>query len=379
MNDRDRRPLVVRRLQPGHWVFVDVALAFGMSAVCVGVDLVLRGSWLTGTVAVLLWSPIAVRRLWPLPVLAAMLVATVCAAALALPETSYAIGFALFTVGRLEPCRRAVAGLCAAVPTVAVSVFIAAAAPWWQRAMEAGTAAVFAALTWVCGRALRETGELARLTAAQAAAHAVTEERLRIARDLHDVVAHGMSVITLRAAVAAVVCQTRPEEAPAALRLIEHTGRSTMVELRNLLGALRTGTTTDHPETEPVPGLRDLPRLAARAQVFVDLRIPPDVRLPEGLELTVYRIVQEALTNVAKHSSATSCQVTVRAPAPGVIEVEVLDAGPGKVAVLTGGGYGLVGMAERVRTHGGVLNAGPRPDGGFRVRARLTHDGAVPR
>ncbi|MGC0417107.1 sensor histidine kinase [Embleya sp. AB8] len=375
MSDRGPRPLVVRRLRPGHWPALDAILAVVMAGGWIGVGAAEHRPWLGTAAMAAIWLSVAVRRWWPLPVLGTMLVGALLAAASGWPESYFVLGFALFSAAAQEPARQAIAGLCLALPVVVVTVWLPAdSRRWWENAIEIVFGCSVVVLTWVCGRAIRETRALARLAARQSAARAVADERLRIARDLHDVVAHSMSVITLRAGVAALIAESRPEEARAALRLVERTGRDALVEMRHLLCALRAGPDAERPGAAPAPGLRDLPELAAGAGVFVELRMPPEVALPEGVELTVYRIVQEALTNVVKHASAASCVVTVCAPAPGVVDVEVLDDGPGRAAQTAGGtGYGLLGMAERVRPYGGVLHAGPRPGGGFRVHARLSH------
>ena len=204
-------------------------------------------------------------------------------------------------------------------------------------------------LSWTAGLAVREQ----HLHAARTAEQAVVEERLRIARDLHDVIAHSMSLITMRAGVAGLVAETRPREAREALRLIETTGRESMLEMRAMLGMLRS----ESGDLTPAPRLRDLHALAANAGIEVDLRVDTG-DLPEGVGLAVYRIVQEALTNVAKHAG-TGCRVRVTVPETGMVEVEVADGG--RAAPRDGGGYGLLGMRERCLAYGGQLTPAPAP------------------
>ncbi|HEV3497248.1 MAG TPA: sensor histidine kinase, partial [Actinomycetes bacterium] len=209
------------------------------------------------------------------------------------------------------------------------------------------------------------------------ARRAVLEERTRIARDLHDIVAHAMSVITVQAGVGAHLLERDPEQAKKALVVIEETGRGALGEMRRLLGALRGG----DPPTEPQPGLASLDRLAAQATaagVPVEVQVEGPVRaLPAGLEVSAYRIAQEALTNTIKHAPGGRATVTVRYR-PHTVELEVVDTGgPGAAAGPAGpagdGGHGLRGMRERVALYGGVFEAGPCP-GGFRVLAAFPTD-----
>jgi signal transduction histidine kinase len=209
------------------------------------------------------------------------------------------------------------------------------------------------------------------------ARRAVVEERLRLARELHDVVAHAMSVIAVQSGVGAHVADTQPKEARRSLAAIEATSRAALEELRRLLGVLRQA---DEPQGDlaPVPGLADLDVLLAevtKAGLAVKLQVngtrPP---LPAGVDLSAYRIVQEALTNVVKHAGSARAQVVVGYGYQDVT-VEVIDDGRGAVTSVSDGrvgtGHGLIGMRERVQAFGGDLEAGPRPGGGFRVAARL--------
>lgn len=213
---------------------------------------------------------------------------------------------------------------------------------------------------------------------AEEARRALADERLRIAQELHDVVAHSMGVIAVQAGAGMHVIDTDPAEAKRSLEAISSTSRSTLTEIRRLLGVLRDdegGATA----LAPAPGLDDLPALTADladAGVPTRLRIdgPPD-DVPKGVELTSYRIVQEALTNVLKHGGIGATAEVVVALRPGAVEIDVVDDGRGiDLAADPEAGHGLVGMRERVAVYGGTLHAGPQPSGGFRVHARLPFD-----
>jgi signal transduction histidine kinase len=209
----------------------------------------------------------------------------------------------------------------------------------------------------------------------------VTEERLRIARELHDVVAHGMSLIAVKAGVANHVLEARPQEAQDALRVIETTSRGALTEMRQLLGVLRSGSDAGEAPASlsPAPGaggLRELADRAAMAGVRVSMEVRGLERLPEGVGLSVYRIVQEALTNVVRHAAPARCSVVVEADGRSVT-IEVADDGPGRRVLPAGEpghGHGLVGMRERVAMYGGVFRAGPRRAGGFGVSVRLPYE-----
>jgi signal transduction histidine kinase len=196
----------------------------------------------------------------------------------------------------------------------------------------------------------------------------VADERLRIARELHDVVAHSISVITVQAGFGHLVIDKQPAKARDALAAIETTGRETLIEMRRLLGVLRDD---DQPSRTPAPGLATLDRLleqTAQAGVRVELTTIGDPwLLPAGIDLSAYRIVQEALTNVVKHAHSATCVLVIRY-GTGDVTIEVTDHGRGGPM---GSGHGITGMRERVRLYGGEFNAEPLPGGGFRVTARL--------
>lgn len=241
-------------------------------------------------------------------------------------------------------------------------------------AVVTGVAALAGA--WTVGGAVQERRAYARVEAERLAERAGTEERLRIARELHDVVAHSMSLIAVKAGVANHVAPSRPEQAVDALRVIEDTSKGALTEMRRLLGVLRTEDTRCD-ERVPAPGLGDLPELvqhAASAGVRVDLDLHADPGVPAGVGLSAYRIVQEALTNVIRHAAPAHCQVTITAQG-GEICIEVVDDGPGRRVLPPGHspGHGLAGMRERALVCGGELTAGPLDLGGFQVKARLPY------
>jgi signal transduction histidine kinase len=209
----------------------------------------------------------------------------------------------------------------------------------------------------------------------EASRQAAADERLRIAQELHDVVAHSLGVIAVQAGVGLHVMDTEPAEARAALEHISRMSRSSLAEIRWLLGRVRD---TDGAAYTPTPGLVDLRRLVDEvrgAGLTVDLRVDGDVDdVPPGVGLAAYRITQEALTNAIRHAHAERADVTIGV-APGVLTVDVVDDGRG--GATSGGGHGLVGMQERAAVYGGTVDAGPGPDGGFRVRARLPYGEAA--
>ena len=210
----------------------------------------------------------------------------------------------------------------------------------------------------------------------EASLRAAADERLRIAQELHDVVAHSLGVIAVQAGVGMHVIDTDPAEARRSLEHISRTSRSSLAEIRRVLGLVRAGEATA--TYAPTPGLADLPALVeemAGAGLTVALSVAEDAAdLPPGVELAAYRIVQEALTNALRHSGgATRATVRVEA-AGGQLRVVVSDDGAGQNGGRRPGGHGLVGMRERVAVYGGTLDVGPSAEGGFRVDAAIPFD-----
>jgi signal transduction histidine kinase len=238
-------------------------------------------------------------------------------------------------------------------------------------------------------KALQERGWLLERERQSAAASAVAAERASIARELHDIVSHNVSLMVVQAGAARQVLTAEPDEAKTALLAIEAAGRNTMTELRHLLGVLAPSSEgEDAEDLSPQPSLSRLSPLIDRiafAGLPVEVRISGEPRpLPSGVDATAYRIIQEALTNALKHGDGVKAEVTVRY-ADHSLRVEVLNGGP---SVLTGGsitrtrsttdaaaaGRGLLGLRQRVAVFGGELDARRRLGGGFRVRARIPLD-----
>jgi signal transduction histidine kinase len=214
-------------------------------------------------------------------------------------------------------------------------------------------------------------GQDLRRSQAENARQAVIAERVRIARDLHDVIAHHVSVMGVQASAARRVLHTDPGVASEALAAVESTARTAIDELSGLLGVLRE---TDGPDEATLPGLEQVARLVDETRAMglaVEYAVYGEPRpVPDAIALSAYRIVQEALTNTVKHAAATAAEVRLRY-LDQALEVEVNDDGRGAVGPAVGTGLGLVGMRERVGVHGGHLEVGPRRGGGFQVRARL--------
>lgn len=283
---------------------------------------------------------------------------------------------AMYAVGAWDrPVRVRALGL------LAPAWMLAVAALWQAPSSQIQYAAVIFVVVWALGAALASRRSYAAQLEARTAAleqarreladRAVADERSRIARELHDVIAHAMSVITVRAGVGAHLLQSRPAEAAAALRVIESTGREALSELGRLLTVLRDPDPSG-PLPEPQPGLRDIARLVEQVRgsgVRVTLTVVGEpLPAPAGLELAGYRMVQEALTNVVKHASGAAASVTIRHLGDW-LEIDVRNAGgPFEPTVVRG--QGLRGMAERVALYDGQLEIAGGTDE-FRVTARL--------
>ncbi|WP_433368595.1 sensor histidine kinase [Actinoplanes sp. CA-142083] len=341
-------------------------------------------AWVSALIGLLLGVPVAVRRLRP--ELAAWSAIALCAFASltgAIPDyagiaPSVVLGLVLYTVG--TDVRR---GRSVLIVLVGIAVLGVAFALATRELYEVGLVLWALGICWTLGRAIRERRAYAAQSAGQVTELALRAERLRIARDLHDIVSHNMSVIAVRATIADHIADARPEELRESLRLIATTSRETLAELRGALGALRAEAVV-----APTPGLTELDELVAAARsagLAVDLEVRGDRVIPESVGVAVFRVVQEAVTNVLKHARATTCWIEVDL-APGEVRIEVTDdgaAGPangigrsGLSAVDDGGeaaGQGLIGMRERVAMFGGELVAGPRPEGGWRVATTLRY------
>jgi len=327
------------------------------------------------------------RRRWPLGVLAVVEAVSLAYSARTYPEggTGLTVFVALYTVAAMER-RRLV------VPAAAVTVALAVVTEvtFYRATMFEGEplygavvllAAVFLGEAVRNRRAyvaeLRDRAERAERTREDEARRRVDEERMRIARELHDVVSHSIGVISVQAGVAAHLLERRPDKAGEALATIRQASDEALDELHAMLGVLRQP--DGHAPLAPAPGLAQLDALVAMAE-GAGLRVEVDAggaaNLPPAVDLACYRIVQESLTNVVRHAGASSATVTVAADGDTLL-VEVTDDGPGAPGAGNGNGtrQGIVGMRERARALGGTLEAGPRPEGGFRVSARLPAGG----
>ena len=339
---------------------------------------------------------LAFRRAYPLGavVVGATLIAVpVC---LGYPEGLTPFIFYLLIGSMAAHCEvnRAVVGLVFSTGVVAV---LSVWAPYFDLASVASTMVIIL-LVWALGAGIRWRLESARsdVRAAEQLAEAerlradraVAEERLRIAQELHDVVAHSMSVIAVQAGMGSHLLADDPQKARGALDAISDISRSTLTEMRRLLSQLRS--TEGLTEQAPAPSLQDVPALVDElraAGLPVDLRVEGEAsqRHP-GVELSAYRLVQESLTNVMKHAG-TPTQVTVTVKyLPSDLSVEITDDGRGLASRptpaaagttdATSRGHGLIGMRERVAVWGGELSTGPRPGGGYRVRAIFPYGGS---
>jgi signal transduction histidine kinase len=336
-----------------------------------------RSFWVHEILTVAVMSAVAWRRRFPLTVVGFVVVGMMVLDSDGQLSVFAALVIVCFTAGaELDPPRAWVGLALAVVPF------------WTGFALTGGTVSDYVAVTvlyggsWVVGQALRERGQRNVVLAERAeraerdreaeAARAVAEERARIARELHDVVSHSISVIAVQ--TQAVRRRLGPDHAREVddLRAVESTARQAMVEMRRLFGVLRAD--GERPSLSPQPGPDQLDRLVGdtrAAGIAVSLVVEGEtVPLPPGLGLAAYRIVQEALTNVRKH--APGGRVTVRLRyGERDLDVLVEDTGGLPDEAADGAGLGLVGMRERVTLYGGTLDAGPRPGGGFTVRARL--------
>lgn len=341
-----------------------------------------------GTLCTLQLLPLFWRRTHPVGSAAAVVAATVAQVPLvdtpiwgqvAIPVTIYSVarfanarwGFAVLSAGLVGAAVASYDWMRPYVgdvsPTAYVSYFLT---------MSAIVSAAWALGTLGRTRAayvdsLVERGERLERESAQQVQLAAQDERARIAREMHDVVAHGLSVIVVQADGARYAATKDPERAVVALETISETGRESLTEMRRMLGLLRSEVTSG---TTPQPGLADLPHLVAEAsaggmRLEADLPDPPPP-LSDGTALTVYRIAQEALSNVRKHAGDARVRLSLSVQGDEV-RLDVVDDGRGAAAISDGKGLGLLGMRERVTVHGGTLSAGPVTGGGFAVSARI--------
>jgi signal transduction histidine kinase len=383
----------LRRLSERDWRLIDRLL---VAALFVGTEIdvfvssaiegprVLNALLLGGLVLTLLW-----RRTRPLVTLTCILAGlTLSQLVLTPPPETFAAVLLLITscyaVGAHEQGRRSLVGLalaCVSVTTLAL-IFDPGDVFW--------PVAFFCIVPWLAGRTLSNQTQLARELAEKAehAEHeraeeerrAIAAERSRIARELHDVLAHSLSVMVVQSGAARRIVERDPERAVEVANLVQETGREALHELRRLFGTVRRGQGEELSGPPSIARVDDLVRRADAAGLAVDLTLEGEpVELPTGVDLTAYRVVQEALTNTIKHAGATRASVTISYE-PGEVVVSVRDHGGTDAAALAeeSGGHGLVGMRERVSLYGGTLEAGTADDGGFAVRASLPTREVVP-
>ncbi|MDQ4134322.1 MAG: sensor histidine kinase [Actinomycetota bacterium] len=324
---------------------------------------------------------LALRRRWPLAVLA-----VVTAALCVYSARQYAGGpvyltlmVALYSLASTTERRRS---LLAAAAVIAVLLLVPLVSRHWEDGWLPLVSVGWAAAAVFLGDAARnrraylsgleERARRLEETREEEARRQVAEERVRIARDLHDVVAHSLASINVQSGVAAHVIEQRPEEARRALLAIKETSKEALDELRATLGMLREGDSAA--PRRPAPSLARLDTLvesSERAGLPVIIDVIGEVRpLPPVVDMTAYRIVQESLTNVVRHAGAATARVSV-SYGPAFVDLEIVDDGRGGPAPPNGGGHGIAGMNERAVSVGGRLEAGPHAGGGFRVSARL--------
>ena len=385
MNDPQPASRLLGWIRPAQWLLIDTLAGVGyglLAFVALANGASSAGAWVAAFVgSVCLAVPVAVRRREPLASLVVLLATMEVMATFAPSTTVMALPplvLVLYTAATETRLPTAAGGLvvaCAAVfatrlphplhpggIVVAVPVLVAA----WA------LGAVFGLHRRHLRRQL-ELQERLRGAHARQAELELVDQRVRIALELHDVVAHGMSVITVQAGFAGLVSDD-PDEVRAALGSIEATGRQTLGEMRTLLEVLREGAEPDEPTLLPVPRLDDLDALVERireAGVDVDLtRRGPTTALPPLVELNAYRIVQEALTNVIKHAGPVRATVHLVCD-DSELTITIRDDGPRTWHGSVEPGHGITGMRERARILGGTLRTGPLPAGGYEVVAQL--------
>ena len=343
--------------------------------------------WLTVALPLLLAAPLLWRRRFPLGVWTLILVG-VAAQALASGDAFEGLfllvplALGSYALAAFSARRRTLVGLGLFV--VVYSIYALEDHNIRRGGQQAWSGAFIGLLVlavWLAGVFVSSRREAAVLMAEAAevkreAEAAVAEERSRIARELHDIISHTVSVIGLQAGAAERMLDLDPERARQPLQSIQERARESVLELRRLFGILREP--EERAELTPQPRLAQLGLLLEQvraAGLDVELRIEGDSEpLPPGVELSAYRIVQEALTNVLKHTRASRADVLLRY-GDRTLELKVTDDGIGAPA--NGGGHGLIGMRERAALYGGTLTTGRQPGGGFFVAAQLPHDGTV--
>lgn len=445
------RPPLTKRLTRRHWILLDRLAGVPAALIMVGVVWASRysgpgapvGAWLLPSLLLgaVVGVPVALRRVRPLASLGTLLAISVVLSVLGAQDgliVALPAAYVLYMVATLCP-RRVTAIALACTLGIGLGDAFLNRVPGHGGIGLAIPLDLVVIIFWGLGSAVRQRRLYAGGLQQQAASRAVAEERLRIARELHDVVAHSMSVIAVQAGFGQYVIDEQPGKAREALGAIQATSRDALDEMRRMLSVLRQADTTgpaddgtaatappagsagrltladltaDAPRRpsgtsdapgvisdgrtaagierpsraplRPAPGLGDLDRLITRighAGVHVDLRVHGERgNVPAGIDLSAFRIIQEALTNVVKHGATPDCRVTIDYRADE-LSLEVVDDGGATVLAPAGpgpgdipSGHGLIGMRERVHLCGGQFSAGPRPERGFRVAATLPLD-----
>jgi signal transduction histidine kinase len=407
-------------MRPGHWIAVDYAVGalaalFGLLVTVHSVPAALVALPSRIVLGAAIFFPVALRRRHPVPAFCALIVFAVLATAAGPAASSLMFlvaSYVLYTVTVTRNRQTGIAALAFALAVIAAIMLLASVHQIpADRGNTVDVVVAFALIiAWMTGYSVRQRRLYAQELQHEAASSAVNEERLRIARELHDVVAHSMSVIAVQAGYGQYVIDDNPADAREALGAIQATSRDALEEMRRMLGVLRQQDAFPGPARgappptgappltgmpvpraaearpaaggaplAPAPGLADLDRLIQRtggAGVQVSLERSGRVRaVPAGVDLSAYRIIQEALTNVVRHAGgAARCTVSV-GYGDEALDIRVTDDGGRPLvltpAAVTGTGHGIIGMRERANLCGGEFSAGPLPDGGFQVTATL--------
>jgi signal transduction histidine kinase len=369
-----------------HPIFVDSVLALVLFLL--GLGATLRQPLIYLPLTLLMTVPVAFRRRAPMTAFLIAAFAGLVQLIQRAPATGsdLTIPVLLYAVAAYRPRRyaAAAAGICVIGSIAAMPIWAPTRAAVWH---EIITGSIILGgcilIAWVLGDSMHyRRGYYAALEDRAArleverdahAAIAAAAERARIARELHDVVAHNVSVMVVQADGASYALDTDPARARAALAAISDTGRQALTEMRRLLGVLRTG--DERAALAPLPGLDELRELVEQARsagLAVTLRLRGAPReLPEGAELAAYRVVQEALTNTRKHAGLAASAAVMLSYEPDNLVVQVTDNGQGGGIASDTAGHGLIGMRERIEMYGGVVQAGPLAGGGFGVTATL--------
>jgi signal transduction histidine kinase len=344
-------------------LWIDVARVALLLAVVTGSSVHHDHSAVAAVLAIVSTVPLLRRRTHPVAVLAIVTAGTVASVAAGYWFSPFQLAYALYTVasrpGVRAPRRTALISIGA--------IAIAASITGYHEFGDSASRLVFIVAAWLFGDSIGSRRAFIDRERETHSREAVAEEQARIARELHDVVAHALSVVVVQAAAADDVFEREPERARDAVRAIEGAARSALGELRRVLGVLH-----EDAEREPQPGLARIDALVEQVRatgLAISLQLEGSPRpLPAAIDLSAYRIVQEALTNTLKHAGAA--HATVRIRYGDDLEIDVRDDGHG-AANGNGTGSGLIGMRERVAILGGTLEIGGLPNGGFHVAAHL--------